>query len=67
MNTMNISIQNCTTNHVMYMNAFNQYKIVTLNISSREEATHILRNMTTPPWMLELYGVLFARDQFIDY
>ena len=67
MNTMNISIQNCTTNHVMYMNAFNQYKIVTLNISSREEATHILRNMTTPPWMLELYGVLLARAQFIDY
>ena len=49
------------------MNIFNQYKIVTLNISSREEATHILRNMTTLPWMLELYGVLFARAQFIDY
>ena len=45
------------------MNVFNWYKIVTLNISSREEATH---NMTTPPWMLELYEVLFARVQFID-
>ena len=32
-------------------------------ISSREEATH---NMTTPPWTLELYEVLFARLQFID-
>ena len=62
-----ISIQNCTTNHVMYMNVFNQYKIVTLNISSREETIHIFRNMTTPSWMLELYGVLFARTQFINY
>ena len=49
------------------MNIFNQYKIMTLNISSGEEATIILRNMTTPPWTLELYGVLFARAQFIDY
>ena len=47
------------------MNVFNQYKIVTLNISSREEATHIFRNMTTPPWTLELYGMLFASPQLV--
>ena len=53
---------NIVTHECLYY----QHKIVTLNISSREEATHIFRNMTTPPWTLELYGVLFARDQFID-
>jgi len=56
-----ISIQNCTTNHVMTVHKHSvirefQYKIVTLNICSREEATHIFRNITTPPLVLELYG-----------